>query len=178
MKKTLQCLLFILSIILLLFTNVCIVPSGSMKPTILPGEIIIYTTKNKIYSKTWKKGEVVIFTSPINPNQLLVKRISHIIKKGTILNINLEITQDIIHKEKQNLINKNNSWYLSGKKTQYFILPQNYYYMQGDNISQSSDSHVWGYIPDSCIIGKMGLILFSKEPIGKIRWNRIGKIIK
>lgn len=53
-----------------------------------------------------------------------------------------------------------------------------YYYVLGDNFDNSTDSRNFGMIPDSLVIGRARLVLFSwdKEAAGlkKLRWNRIG----
>lgn len=55
----------------------------------------------------------------------------------------------------------------------------NYYFVAGDKLENSQDSRYWGLLPEDYIVGKAVLIWNSKDPYtGKIRWDRVGKIIK
>ena len=55
----------------------------------------------------------------------------------------------------------------------------NYYFMAGDFIFDSRDSRYWGLLPEDCIIGKAVIVVKSRDIYtGKIRWNRVLKLIK
>ena len=62
------------------------------------------------------------------------------------------------------------------------FLQNNYYFMLGDNRPNSVDSREWGVIPESQIVGKAFLILYSFDNrlngLRKIRRNRILKAIE
>ena len=53
----------------------------------------------------------------------------------------------------------------------------NYYFMMGDNRYNSSDSRIWGFVPEECIVGKAVFVLFSKGDEG-VRIKRTFKKIK
>ena len=61
------------------------------------------------------------------------------------------------------------------------IIKNNYYFMVGDNRGVSVDSRSWGVLPESNIIGKAILVLYSTDKslrgLKKIRFNRILKVI-
>lgn len=59
----------------------------------------------------------------------------------------------------------------------YIKVPENEYYMIGDNRDHSNDSRFWGSVPYSLIVGKPWFIYFSWDEDYKIRWNRIGRFI-
>ena len=55
----------------------------------------------------------------------------------------------------------------------------NYYFMTGDKVENSRDSRYWGLVPEDFIVGKVCLILKSKdEYIGKTRWERVLKKVE
>lgn len=57
-----------------------------------------------------------------------------------------------------------------------YTFKQNYYFMLGDNFFGSSDSRVWGFVPESHIVGKAFIVAFSINPYRRwyksIAWNR------
>lgn len=66
---------------------------------------------------------------------------------------------------------------IRGKDLDTYTFKQSYYFMMGDNRDNSLDSRFWGFVPNSHIVGKPVMILFSKNEQGKgmdkIRWERI-----
>ena len=71
---------------------------------------------------------------------------------------------------------------INGKKTNSYTFKMNYYWMMGDNAHDSEDSRFWGFVPEDHIGGKALFIWMSWDsnaPIfGKIRWDRLFKIIR
>ena len=70
---------------------------------------------------------------------------------------------------------------IGGKKVNSYTFKQDYYFMMGDNRDNSLDSRFWGLVPESHIVGKPVMVLFSKneqgEGMNKIRWERIFSMI-
>ena len=65
------------------------------------------------------------------------------------------------------------------------IVKHDNYFMMGDNRDNSMDSRFWGYLNANFIKAKAFILYFSldkKTPYWllplKIRWNRIGKLIR
>lgn len=56
--------------------------------------------------------------------------------------------------EKVSVNNLANQFFINGKRSSYYIVTQNYYFLMGDNRYNSIDSRHWGLIPESAIIGK------------------------
>lgn len=58
----------------------------------------------------------------------------------------------------------------------YFKVPQNEYFMVGDNRENSSDSRFWGSVPYKYIVGTPWFVYLSYDENYKIRWDRIGRL--
>ena len=75
----------------------------------------------------------------------------------------------------------NDSVFFNGIYTPRHYFKYNYYFMIGDNYYQSNDSRFWGFLPETHIIGKAVLVLFSLDPgeqcYKKFRWTRFLKKI-
>jgi signal peptidase I len=55
------------------------------------------------------------------------------------------------------------------------IVPEDEYFMMGDNRDHSNDSRFWGTVPYKFIVGKPWFIYFSWDSDYKIRWDRVFK---
>ena len=116
----------------------------------------------------------------------------YIPKKGDVLQLNKETypfykwiiarydDHDAGHKiDKHKVELKGNDVYVDGKLTKEYTVKQDYYWMMGDNRSESEDSRFWGYVPFDHVVGKPVFIFMSidndpnKKFLDKIRWNRV-----
>jgi len=66
------------------------------------------------------------------------------------------------------------------------VVPQQHYFVLGDNRDNSLDSRYWGFVPDSLVKGRPFVIYYSYAPdtvtksmawLTRIRWNRLGERI-
>ncbi|MDR0207178.1 MAG: signal peptidase I [Bacteroidales bacterium] len=67
---------------------------------------------------------------------------------------------------------------IDNKPTTEYTFAQNYYFMMGDNRHNSSDSRVWGFVPEDHVSGKVWFVWLSLDKYksfgeGKIRWKRM-----
>jgi signal peptidase I len=112
-------------------------------------------------------------------------------KKGDVINLNednFEKWNTFIAREGHNIIIVNGKVLIDGNETDKYVIEKNYYFMMGDNRSNSLDSRYWGFVPRENILGKALITYWSWDSnipfsdfgdlIGSIRWERIGKLIK
>ena len=57
----------------------------------------------------------------------------------------------------------------------YIKVPQDEFFMIGDNRNDSADSRFWGFVPYKLIVGKPWFVYFSWDKNKIIRWERIGR---
>jgi signal peptidase I len=66
------------------------------------------------------------------------------------------------------------------------VVPERNYFVLGDNRDNSSDSRYWGFVADSLVKGRPFVIYYSYAPdssqtlawLTRIRWNRLGELVK
>jgi signal peptidase I len=116
----------------------------------------------------------------------------YIPKKGDVVKLNKKTypfykwiisrydDHDAGHKiDKHQVELKGNDVYIDGKLTKEYTVKQDYYWMMGDNRSQSEDSRFWGFVPFDHVVGKPVFIFMSidndptKKALDKIRWDRV-----
>ncbi len=75
--------------------------------------------------------------------------------------------------------------YIDGRSVSDYEFRHSYYFMMGDNRDNSSDSRVWGMLPDENVVGEALLIYFSWNKasdfwnlLESIRWGRVANLIK
>jgi len=94
--------------------------------------------------------------------------------------LTLPLYKRIIEAYEQNDLEvKGDQIYINGEAASSYTFKMDYFFMMGDNRHNSADSRFWGFVPDDHIIGKPRLIWLSiDKEYGKIRWNRMFRIVR
>jgi signal peptidase I len=143
------------------------IPSVSMVPTLQVGDRIIVSKLSTTFGDI-NRGDVIVFKHPpreqcsgdTGPNSDLVKR--------------------VIGLPGDELTSRNNTIYINGKKLVehwnhapnlgsdigYVKVPEDQYFMMGDNRPSSCDSRMWGTLPKSLIVGKVVLRIWPLSNFG------------
>lgn len=183
------------------------IPSGSMKPGLLEGDFIfvskftygfsryslpfgINIIKERIldYNKP-KRGEVIVFKLPSNPNIFYIKRLIGLpndiiqIKEGNLYinnelieknyigeytdikyNIQLKEYKEKLTKALEYSILHDKIYLKEANDTIEYKVPEGHYFFLGDNRDNSLDSRFpeTGFVPYKNIVGNAKIIFFSK----------------
>lgn len=104
--------------------------------------------------------------------------------------MSLELTRENIdrymyhltHHERKNIQIRGDSVFVDNKYTREYTFRMNYYFVLGDNRHNTSDSRIWGLLPENHIIGRVVSVFFSFDKraslFAKIRWDRWFHVIK
>ncbi len=105
-------------------------------------------------------------------------------RQGDILDIDIASIarwQNFIEREGNVVQVRNRLVYINGTPAANYTVRDDYYFVMGDNRSNSHDSRFWGLVPESNIIGEALIVYWSngEKPNSDfgIRWNRIGNLI-
>lgn len=185
-----------------------VIPSESMVPTLLVHDHI-FVIKSAFgfrwpFSDDWvvwwsppKRGDIVVFRYPKNQNMFFVKRLiglpgdkiewaqGRVKINGEWLNYSNnenQIWEDIENKKH---IVRVNTEFDKEQNTESIDVPESSYFVMGDNRNNSSDSRVWGFVPQNHLVGSAWMIWLSCDETlesasylcdpTKIRWNRLFK---
>ncbi len=152
---------FVLSIVIRNYLiDTRIVPTGSMLPTIqLQDRLIV----DRVFYKydTIERGDIIVFSAPVasEEDKDLVKRAIGLpgekleVKDGAVY-INDKVLNEPYVVEPAD--------YNYGPVT----IPDDSYFMLGDNRRYSKDSHVWGYVSADDILGRVWIRYWPMEEFG------------
>jgi signal peptidase I len=137
------------------FFHVYAIPSASMAPTLQPGDQIVVTPFRTPYACEPRRGDVVVFRSPLGRDELLIKRI-------------IAAPGDLIASADGRVTIGGHALaepYVQRAGTSGMIAPQivpaGCYFVAGDNRENSWDSRTWGVLPRELIVGRARFVLFS-----------------
>lgn len=143
-----------------------VVEGQSMEPNFHNGEYLMVDKLSYRFREP-KRGDVIVFHPPTQPNVNYIKRIIALpgesieIKNGEIFVNGAKVEEDYIPQE-ETLVR--NSQAANLKQT----MGQGEYFVLGDNRGHSSDSREWGSVPTANIIGRAWIILFPLGDMGLV----------
>ncbi len=128
----------------------------SMHPNFPDAEYLL-TEKVSYYREDPQRGDVIVFKPPISEDEFIKRIIA--LPGDTVMVLNGRVfVNDTELKEDYIKIDTNASTFLSeGEK---YTVPQENYFVMGDNRPHSSDSRSWGPVTKKVITGKAWLIYY------------------
>jgi len=169
------------------------IPSGSMKQTLQIGDHILvnkfiygvkipYLRKNILPIKKPRRGDIIVFKYPVDPDKDFIKRVIGI--PGD----EIEIRDKRLYVNQQQ-VNHDYGVYTDSRILSAHVrprdnfgpitVPQQSLFVMGDNRDESFDSRFWGFVDYKALNGKAFIIYWSwdKENFGA-RWGRLGRLLK
>ena len=107
------------------------------------------------------RGDIVLFKSPYNDGKQYVKRLIG------LPNETIEIKRGMVYINNKLLVFPGVNINRDYSNLQKIVVPENSYFMLGDNRANSADSRVWGFVHKKDVIGEA---LFIYWPFDRIRW--------
>lgn len=196
------------------------IPSSSMEDTLLVGDFLlankfIYGARLPLIDvrlpelRDPEPGDIVIFKYPKDPSVNYIKRCI------AVGGQTVEIRDKIVYVDNEIVRLPETGKFTSGNRVLRssqsprdnfgpYVVPENHFFMLGDNRDNSQDSRYWGFVPRELIMGKAMIIHWSwgtdpnapywewSDPmavinaavynaahfVDRVRWDRLGKVIK
>lgn len=149
------------------------IPSGSMEPTLFPGDYVL-VNRLVYYLHPPARGDIVVFPFPKDEHLDFVKRV-------------IGLPGDVVEE-------RNGKFWINGKRLREpyvehtgkgmrpgmdmapVRIPKDQLFVLGDNRDASLDSRYWGTVSEHKVIGEAFLIYWSRGTHWyDVRWNRIGR---
>jgi len=155
----------IIAIILALIIRAFIVeafyiPSESMTPTLQVGDRIL-VNKFLYRFRDVQRKDLIVFKYPVDPQRDFIKRVIGLggdeveIISGDVFINGSPIEED----------------YLGGNAHGYYgpeKVPEDHYFVLGDNRNNSEDSRYWGFVPEDNIVGEAFVVYWPLNRLSRL----------
>ena len=135
------------------------VDGGSMVPALENGEFLLVNKLAYVAAKPGR-GDVVVFRSPAKPDEDLVKRVVG------LPNETVDLRDGGVYVDGRRL---DENVYFTGvtgaRAGRSLVVPEDGYFVLGDNRGQSIDSRSFGIVPAGSIVGQVWLVYW---PLGRL----------
>jgi signal peptidase I len=197
----------VVAVILALFVRTFVfqafkIPTGSMENNLLVGDHLLVNKmafaptmtefeRVIVPRKPVGRGDVMVFKYPEQPDRDFIKRVIGLPGDRLELRRKRIYINDV-------LLDEPYVRYLEPPSTEGIVregdlreeygpvtVPEDQYFMMGDNRDNSEDSRYWGFLPASYVKGEALVIYFSvgeaaggSGAVGGIRWGRLANLVR
>ena len=144
-----------------------------MQPNYPNGEFLL-TDKVTYRFNPPQRGDVIVFKAPVNEEDDYIKRIIGLpgetvsIKNGHVYINGKMLEENYL----ASTLYTSGGLFLPNDKE--VVVPQDHFFVLGDNRPYSSDSRAWGFVPKQNIIGRAWLVYWPPQKAGltpKVEYN-------
>lgn len=166
---TVQTLLLVFAVFLVIYIFLFRpfrVSGNSMDPTFFDKQYIL-TNIIALKLGNPKVGDVIVFKAPNDPEKDFIKRVIGVPSDTvSIKNGDVYVNGKLL--DQSRFLNSSVKTYVGAflREEESVTVPENSYFVMGDNRAGSSDSREWGFVPLKFIIGKS---LFVYWPLDKMQ---------
>jgi len=192
------------------------IASGSMEHTLFEGDFLLI---NKLVYGAGisghkfpalhapRRGDVIVFTYPVDPRLNYVKRIVGIpgdtleMRSAVLIRNGRVVREDYIQHSTDDADQSDEefrwqtAYLVGGASIENYrpsrnnwgplVVPAHDYFVLGDNRDNSSDSRYWGFVADSLVRGQPIMVYYSYAPdtgdrldwLTRLRWKRFGELV-
>lgn len=157
--KTIAVMFLLAFVIRAYIVQTFVVEGQSMQPNFHDGEYLLIDKVSYRFNQP-QRGDVVVFISPEDQKLHFIKRVIGLpgeaveITQNRIFINNNQIQEDYLRRGEQTLIGDN---FINDFKT---VIPQDHYFVLGDNRQNSKDSRLIGLIPKQSIVGRAFVVIY------------------
>ncbi|NGZ07520.1 MAG: signal peptidase I [Magnetococcales bacterium] len=163
-----------------------------------------YTRQRIFMGEGPKRGEIAVFEFPKDPTKDYIKRIialpgdriayreKRLFVNGQLIAQQVEGSYVYVNEFEQKVESQRLTENLGDRPHAILVRPQanmdqwtdetvppDHYFVLGDNRDNSNDSRYWGMVPTHRLVGRAVALFWSWDRIeGKIRWERVGQLIR
>lgn len=144
-----------------------------MQPNYPDGEFLL-TDKITYRFNQPQRGDVIVFKAPVNEEDDYIKRIIGLPgERVSIIDGKVYINGILLKEEYLSpTLYTTGGLFLPNNKE--VTVPENHFFVMGDNRPYSSDSRAWGFVPRENIIGKAWFVYWPPQKAGvvpKVNYN-------
>lgn len=160
--ETLDACIFaaVLSLVIITFVvQAFYIPSGSMEPTLMVNDRIL-VAKFLYRFEPVRRGDVIVFRYPLNPQRDFVKRVIGLPSDR------VQLREGVVYVNGHRLDERDYAIKPDFGNYGPVTVPPGQYFVLGDNRNNSEDSRFFGFVPRANIIGKAVFIYWPPQRVG------------
>jgi signal peptidase I len=144
------------------------IPSESMVPTLYPGDRIVVEKLSYDFHDP-RPGDIIVFRPPellqsigYDADQAFIKRViatedqTVAVHDGHVYVNQIPLEEPYIQADPNYLMSE-------------VLVPPDHLFVMGDNRNNSNDSHIWGFLPQSNVIGRANFRFWPPGTVGQLQ---------